>query len=156
MAESGALSENYEYITSLAYRQANAAYAVLSGDASYMEIAKQWAQNWEKDAKADHAGTRLTFDKGESWSMKYNMVWDNLLGYGIFSDEVKKNEIRVYAEKMNRYGVPLDSRASFTKIDWLMWSTCIWEDKEYFHKVCEAIANMINETTDRVPMPNCS
>ena len=129
-----------------------AAYADLSGDMSYMEIAKQWAQNWEKDAKADHAGTRLTFDKGESWSMKYNMVWDSLLGYGIFSDEVKKNEIRVYAEKMNRYGVPLDSRASFTKIDWLMWSTCIWEDKEYFDKVCEAIANMINETTDRVPM----
>ena len=129
-----------------------AAYADLSGDISYMEIAKQWGRNWEKDAKADHAGTRLTFDKGESWSMKYNMVWDNLLGYGIFSDEVKKNEIRVYAEKMNRYGVPLDSRASFTKIDWLMWSTRIWEDKDYFHKVCEAITNMINETTDRVPM----
>ena len=129
-----------------------AAYADLSGDASYMEIAKKWAANWENDAKADHVGTRLTFDKGESWSMKYNMVWDSLLGYGIFSDEVKKNEIKVYTEKMNRYGVPLDSRASFTKIDWLMWSTCIWNDKEYFDKVCEAITNMLNETTDRVPM----
>ena len=129
-----------------------AAYADLSGDASYMETARQWAKNWEKDAKADHIGTRLTFDKGESWSMKYNIVWDNLLGYGIFSDEVKKNEIKVYAEKMNRYGVPLDSRATFTKIDWLMWSTCIWDDKEYFELVCNAIANMLNETTDRVPM----
>lgn len=129
-----------------------AAYADLSGDASYMEIAKQWAKNWENDAKADHIGTKLTFDKNESWSMKYNMVWDTLLGYCIFSDEVKKNEIKVYTEKMNRYGVPLDSRASFTKIDWLMWSTCIWNDKEYFDKVCEAITNMLNETTDRVPM----
>ena len=129
-----------------------AAYADLSGDASYMETAKQWAKNWERDAKADHVGTRLTFDKADSWSMKYNMVWDTLLGYGIFSDEVKKNEIKVYAEKMNRYGVPLDSRAAFTKIDWLMWSTCIWDDKEYFEQVCEAIANMLNETTDRVPM----
>lgn len=129
-----------------------AAYADLSGDASYMETARQWAKNWEKDAKADHIGTRLTFDKGESWSMKYNIVWDNLLGYGIFSDEVKKNEIKVYAEKMNRYGVPLDSRATFTKIDWLMWSTCIWDDKEYFDQVCDAITNMLNETTDRVPM----
>ena len=117
-----------------------------------MEVAKQWAKNWEKDAKADHIGTKLTFDKNESWSMKYNMVWDTLLGYCIFSDEVKKNEIKVYTEKMNRYGVPLDSRASFTKIDWLMWSTCIWNDKEYFDKVCEAITNMLNETTDRVPM----
>ena len=129
-----------------------AAYADLSGDASYMETAKQWAKNWEKDAKADHAGTRLTFDTSDSWSMKYNMVWDNLLGYGIFSDEVKQNEIKVYAEKMNRYGVPLDSRATFTKIDWLMWSTCIWKDEEYFNMVCESIANMLNETTDRVPM----
>ena len=129
-----------------------AAYADLSGDTSYMETARQWAKNWEKDAKADHIGTRLTFDKGESWSMKYNIVWDNLLGYGIFSDEVKKNEIKVYAEKMNRYGVPLDSRATFTKIDWLMWSTCIWDDKEYFDQVCDAITNMLNETTDRVPM----
>lgn len=129
-----------------------AAYADLSQDASYMEIAKQWAKNWEKDAKADHAGTRLTFDKEDSWSMKYNMVWDNLLGYNLFSDEVKKQEIQVYTEKMNRYGVPLDSRASFTKIDWLMWSTCIWRDKDYFDRVCEAITNMLNETTDRVPM----
>ncbi|MBQ6823066.1 MAG: DUF4965 domain-containing protein [Clostridia bacterium] len=129
-----------------------AAYADLSGDASYMETAKEWAKNWEKDAKADHAGTRLTYDQADSWSMKYNMVWDSLLGYGIFSDEVKQNEIKVYAEKMNRYGVPLDSRASFTKIDWLMWSTCIWEDKDYFDRVCDAIVHMLDETTDRVPM----
>ena len=110
------------------------------------------AKNWEVDAKADHAGTKLTFDNGEGWSLKYNMVWDNLLGYNIFSDEVKKNEIKVYTEKMNRYGVPLDSRALFTKIDWLMWSTKIWDDKEYFDKVCKSIADMINETTDRVPL----
>ena len=129
-----------------------AAYADLSGDASYMEKAKEMAKNWEVDAKADHVGTRLTFDKADSWSLKYNIVWDSILGYNIFSDEVKKNEIKVYTEKMNRYGVPLDSRALFTKIDWLMWSTKIWDDKEYFDKVCKSIADMINETTDRVPL----
>jgi len=129
-----------------------AAYADLSGDASYMEKAKEMAKNWEIDAKADHVGTKLTFDNGNGWSMKYNMVWDNILGYKIFTDEVKKNEIKVYTEKMNRYGVPLDSRALFTKIDWLMWSTRIWDDKEYFDKVCKSITNMINETTDRVPL----
>jgi hypothetical protein len=110
------------------------------------------AKNWEIDAKADHVGTRLTFDNADTWSMKYNIVWDNLLGYNLFSDDVKKNEIKVYKEKMNRYGVPLDSRALFTKIDWLMWSTCIWNDKEYFDMVCESITNMINESTDRVPL----
>lgn len=129
-----------------------AAYADLSGDMSYMDIAKKMAKNWEVDAKADHTGTRLTFDRPETWSIKYNMVWDNLLGYKLFGDEVKKNEIKVYTEKMNKYGVPLDSRADYTKIDWLMWSTRICDDREYFDKVCKCIVDTMNETTDRVPM----
>ena len=129
-----------------------AAYADLSGDASYMEVAEKYAKQWEVDAKAEHEGTRLTFDDADTWSLKYNIVWDNLLGYHIFSDEVKKNEIKVYLSKMNRYGVPLDNRSDYTKIDWLMWSTCIWDDKDYFNAVNEAIVNMINETLDRVPL----
>ena len=129
-----------------------AAYAELSGDSSYMEIARQYAKQWEIDAKATREGTRLTFDDPDSWSLKYNIVWDDLLGYNIFSEEVKNNEIKVYKSKMNRYGVPLDSRADYTKIDWLMWSTCISNDKDYFDEVCQAIVNMINETLDRVPL----
>ena len=129
-----------------------AAYSELSGDASYMEIAKKYAKQWEIDAKADHEGTRLTFDGADTWSLKYNVVWDDLLGYNIFSEEMKKNEIKVYTSKMNRYGVPLDNRSDYTKIDWLMWSTCIFKDKEYFDAVCQSIVNMINETLDRVPL----
>ena len=129
-----------------------AAYAELSGDASYMEIARKYAKQWETDAKADHVGTRLTFDGGDGWSLKYNIVWDTLLGYNVFSDEIKQNEIKLYKSKMNRYGVPLDSRSDYTKIDWLMWSTCIWKDKEYFEDVCQSMVNMINETLDRVPL----
>ena len=88
----------------------------------------------------------------DTWSLKYNMVWDNLLGYKLFSDEVKKNEVKLYSEKMNEYGVPLDNRADYTKIDWLMWTTCLYDDRDYFNNVCRAVCNMINETTDRVPM----
>ena len=69
-----------------------------------------------------------------------------------FGFEVFHEKQIFYTEKMNKYGVPLDSRAEYTKIDWLMWSTCICDDKEYFDSVCEAIINMINETPDRAPM----
>ena len=113
-----------------------AAYASLSKDGSYMKIAKEYAKKWEKDALASHGATRLSFDNPDGWSLKYNMVWDNLLGYKLFSDEIKKNEIKLYKEKMNRYGVPLDCRDDYTKIDWL----------------CGSIINMINETPDRAPM----
>ena len=146
MAEAGGLSEKYEYITSLAYRQAISAHKLIEDNEGNIIFLSK-----ENDSNGC-IGTVLAFGQAGSWSMKYNMVWDNLLGYCLFSDEAKKNEIEVYKGKMNRYGVPLDSRATFTKIDWLMWSTCIWEDFEYFDQVCQAITNMINETADRVPM----
>lgn len=129
-----------------------ASYAMLSGDNSYMDIAKDYAKKWEIDAKADHDATRLTFDVSDGWSLKYNIVWDTLLGFNIFSDELKKKETEFYLTKLNRYGVPLDSRKDYTKIDWLMWSTKIYDNKEYFEKVCQSIINMINETFDRVPL----
>ena len=129
-----------------------AAYAWLAGDDSYMAIAKDYAAKWETDAKADHGASRLVFDNADGWSLKYNMVWDNLLGFNLFSEAVKKAEIEFYKQKMNRYGVPLDVRRDYTKIDWLMWSTCIYNDKSYFAAVCESIVNMINETQNRVPL----
>jgi hypothetical protein len=127
------------------------AYSKLSGDESYMKIAKEMAQKWEKDAKNAN-GTKLVFDNEDGWSLKYNMVWDNILNLGLFSDEVKKKEIELYKTKFNRYGVPLDCRADYTKLDWLMWTTKLADDKEYFDKVIESIENMMNESYDRVPL----
>ena len=128
-----------------------AAYADLSGDSTYMDKAREYAQRWEIDAKSPE-GTRLVFDREDTWSLKYNMVWDNLLGYRIFSDDVKAREIALYKTKMNEYGVPLDSRANYTKIDWLMWSTCLADDREYLDMVCDSMVRMISEAYDRVPL----
>jgi hypothetical protein len=128
-----------------------AAYADLAGDDQYLKIAKDYASQWEQDAKADHIGTRLTFDQADTWSLKYNMVWDTMLGYGLFCETVKQNEIQLYLSKMNRYGVPLDCRSDYTKVDWLMWSTCITWDDRYFEQICRCIVNMLSETLDRVP-----
>ncbi len=128
-----------------------AAYSLLSGDNAYMDIAREYANNWEIDAKNEKA-TRLTFDNENGWSIKYNMVWDKLLDLNLFSEETKKREVALYKEKCNRYGVPLDSRNTYTKIDWLVWSTHLTEDKEYFELVNSSIVNMIEETQDRVPL----
>ena len=129
-----------------------AAYSLLSDDASYLEVARSLANRWEKDAIASHGATGLTFDLKDGWSLKYNIVWDSLLGFNLFSDEVKKREVEFYKTKLNKYGVPLDSRKDYTKLDWLVWSTVIYKDREYFDKVMQSIADMINETPDRVPL----
>ena len=129
------------------------AYAQLTGEPRYAETAKEMADRWVKEAKKETGkGWRLTFDKDDSWSMKYNLIWDRRLGLGLFDEKVSREEIAVYSKVMNRYGVPLDSRSDYTKLDWMAWTTVMADDPKYTKKVYESIARMICETEDRVPL----
>ena len=117
----------------------------------YMAKAAEFAKLWEKGASSgDH--TRLAFDQEDTWSIKYNMVWDNLLDLHIYSDEVKKNELAYYKKMINKYGLPLDSRSDYTKSDWQLWSVMLDEtDEEYFNLIVDRMWDFLNETIDRVP-----
>ena len=127
------------------------AYSRLSGDKCYMEKAKEMADRWMVDAKSE-TSSRLVFDKEDGWSMKYNMVWDRIFGLGLFSKEVYENEIKEYTARMNKYGVPLDSRSTYTKLDWMAWTTVLTDDVKYRDEVDASIRRMIEDTPDRVPI----
>lgn len=133
-----------------------AAYAKLLesvGDAeadNYTKIAKEYAENWEKTA-FDNDHYKLTFDGEGTWSIKYNMVWDKMFGWGIFSDEVFEKEVAYYSKKINKYGLPLDSRSDYTKSDWQMWSVMLSDKAEYRNKIIDTMWDMLNEGPDRVP-----
>lgn len=117
----------------------------------YLEKAKQMASQWTKMADdGDHY--RLTFDKPGTWSQKYNLVWDELLGFNIFPKEIARKELAYYLTKQNTYGVPLDCRETYTKNDWIMWTASMANDKETFERFIAPIYKFMNETTDRVPM----
>jgi hypothetical protein len=117
----------------------------------YYDLAKNMAVEWEKMANdGDHY--RLTFDKPGTWSQKYNLVWDKLLKTNIFPDSIAKKEIKYYLTKQNKYGLPLDNRATYTKTDWIMWTATLAEDKDTFEKFIKPVYLFENETTDRVPM----
>ena len=117
----------------------------------YMDKAQTMAEEWVKMAKdGDHY--KLTFDKSGTWSQKYNLVWDKLLGFNLFPKEVAETEIAYYLTKQNRYGLPLDNRATYTKTDWIMWTATLASDKATFERFIDPIYLFMNETTDRIPM----
>ncbi|MGB9626659.1 MAG: glutaminase domain-containing protein, partial [Phycisphaerae bacterium] len=67
----------------------------------YRDEAKKMAGQWAKMA-ADGDHYKLAFDKPGTWSQKYNLVWDKLLGLHIFPPEIPRTEVAFYRTKMNK------------------------------------------------------
>lgn len=118
---------------------------------AYTTKARQMATEWERMANdGDHY--RLTFDKPGTWSQKYNLVWDKLLGLNIFDSKIAEMEIPYYLTKQNIYGLPLDNRETYTKTDWIMWTATMASDRATFREFIVPVHKFMNETIDRVPM----
>jgi len=116
----------------------------------FREAANEMARQWKKMADdGDHY--RLAFDKPGTWSMKYNLVWDKILGLDLFDPAIAATEVAYYLKIQNRYGLPLDNRADFTKSDWLVWCATLAEDKSDFEKLIGPLHDFTNESPDRVP-----
>lgn len=118
--------------------------------ATYYEKAKEMAGKWELMAREeDHY--KLTFNTQNSWSLKYNLIWDKLLDLNLFDEKISEREVAYYLKKKNRYGTPLDSRRAFTKSDWLVWAASLADTKDKFESLIEPIWDMVNESLTRTP-----
>ncbi|MEM7532773.1 MAG: DUF4965 domain-containing protein [Chloroflexota bacterium] len=95
---------------------------------------------------------RLTFDKPDTWSQKYNLVWDKLLDLRLFPDEVFEKELAYYKTKQLAYGLPLDNRSSYTKLDWIVWTASLAESKNEFTYFIRPMYKWLAESESRVPM----
>jgi hypothetical protein len=117
----------------------------------YRSLAEQFAKEWVKLADdGDHY--RLAFDKPGTWSQKYNLVWDKLLGLKLFPPEVARKEIAYYKTKLKPYGLPLDNRALYTKTDWEVWTATLAESRADFDALMNPVYRFVHETPDRVPL----
>lgn len=118
---------------------------------TYRAIAEAGVQEWLKLA-ADGDHTRLAFDKPGTWSQKYNLVWDRVLDLQLFAPEVAAAELAYYRARQNSFGLPLDHRADYTKLDWCVWSACLTGKRDDFDALVSPLVKWMNETPTRVPL----
>lgn len=119
----------------------------------YRKRARQMAADWMLIA-ADKSHYRLAFDKKGSWSQKYNLVWDRILGLDLFPAEVAETEIAHYLTKQNEFGLPLDSRQAYTKLDWIAWSASLTSEPRERENLMDPLYDFANRTPSRVPLPD--
>jgi len=117
----------------------------------FQTAAQSMAVKWVQMAQ-DKDHYRLAFDKPGTWSQKYNLVWDNILGLHLFPPQVAESEVTFYESHLNRYGLPLDNRATYTKLDWTLWSATLARTPSDFQTLVHPVFLFLNETADRVPM----
>jgi hypothetical protein len=119
--------------------------------ARYRQTAQEFAKKWSELAiDGDHY--KLAFDKSGTWSQKYNLVWDKLLGLNLFPKEIARQEIAYYLTKQNAYGLPLDNRRDYTKLDWVLWTATLAENRADFDKIVAPAWQFANESASRVPL----
>jgi len=135
-----------------------ASYAKLAGmlgdekaQRKYQDQAREFALRWvELAGNRDHF--RLAFDRPDTWSQKYNLVWDRLLELDIFPPTVAEKEFAFYKSHFNSYGLPLDNRADYTKIDWLAWTASLAPSRAAFAETFGLAYKFANESPSRVPL----
>jgi hypothetical protein len=143
--------------------EAMSAYAVLARGvgkpdiaAEYARLAADMAAKWLTMAlDGDHY--KLAFDKPGTWSQKYNLVWDQILDLKLFPAKVRKTELAFYLQHLNEFGLPLDNRADYTKLDWSVWTATLADtgqagEAETYNQILGRTGRWINEGPSRVPL----
>ena len=118
----------------------------------YHRAAKEMAEQWLPMAANGDGSFRLAFDRPDTFSMKYNIIWDKLFGTGLFPKEAVAAEFASYQKHITPYGMPLDNRETYTKSDWQVWTASLAETKEDFMAFIEPLWRAYHETPSRVPM----
>jgi hypothetical protein len=119
--------------------------------AAFRKLSRQMARQWIKMADdGDHC--RLAFDRPGTWSQSYNLIWDRLLGLDLFPPEVARKQIAFFKTKQNKYGLPLDNRKAWAKLDWTVWTATLAESQADFRALTDPLYRFAHESPSRVPL----
>ncbi|KAJ7836329.1 hypothetical protein B0H14DRAFT_3460711 [Mycena olivaceomarginata] len=97
---------------------------------NYSSIAADYVTKWTT-LSASKTGPHLTLDYNDdaSWGLAYNLFSDVHLGLNLFPKSLYDQQTAWYKTVVNKFGVPLDTRHTYTKTDWEVWTAGIVTDQ---------------------------
>lgn len=118
--------------------------------ARWTAVARRAAGEWL--AAAGSSPTPLAWGSPGTWSQKYNLVWDGLLGLDLFPPGLEAAELAHYRAVSGPFGPPLDGRRGYTKLDWCAWTAAFAPDRASFEAAFEPLWRFAHATPQRVPL----
>ncbi|KAG8722947.1 hypothetical protein FRC09_005472 [Ceratobasidium sp. 395] len=89
---------------------------------TYSNTASSYVTQWQKYAISSEGHLQLQYNNPSSWGIAYNLWADKLFGYNLFPASVYTMQTSWYGKKFGTYGVPLDTRHTYTKSDWQIFT----------------------------------
>ncbi|KAI2618159.1 glutaminase A [Hypoxylon sp. NC1633] len=138
-------------MSEIADRTGNTDDAKSFGDTATSYIS-QW-QGFGINSAASPPHATLSYGDADSHGLLYNLYANSLLGFGadFVPQSVYDMQSAFYPTIALEYGVPLDTRHSYTKSDWELWCAAI-TDAETRDLFLRLIAGWIDSTPTNMPL----
>ena len=140
--------------------EAMAVIANLTGNAAdganYTNIAHSYISQWQNlgvahDATPPH--TTLNYGANDTHGLLYNLYSDRELALNLVPQSIYDMQSAFYPTISNKYGVPLDTRHTYTKDDWQMFAAAV-AGKTTQTMMINSLATWINQTPLNRPFPD--
>ncbi len=118
----------------------------------YRSAAEEMAKFWIENAANGDGSFRLAFDRPDSFSMKYNAVWDKIFGLSLLPKDAIQSELNSYVQKANPYGIQLIDTSDFTNSGWIAWTATMADTQELFSKLMDPVWLCFHISPSRVPL----
>lgn len=118
----------------------------------YLTKAQKMAEFWVKNAANDDGSFRLAFDRPNSYSLKYNAVWDTVFDMKLLPKNAMQGELESYLRRAKPYGMPLIDTSDFTNSGWIAWAATMADNKDLFEKLMDPVWLCFNISPSRVPL----
>ena len=140
----------YAILLSYMGRQAEAA----QWQSQAVKFAAQWMALAADPVQPTLAHYKLRYDMNNTWSIKYNLMYQYALGVNTFPDSVRSSESAYYQTQARPFGIPLDQRHTYTKSDWLSYAAALGNTQQR-DKIINYLYTFAAASPTREPFLDC-